>query len=76
MKRPGRGDSLLPVLSVKKHTMSLQYGIREYLCTYLDETDGCRLLTEALTTEVKAVLADKTSLMRAEAAIESILYHI
>ena len=36
--------------------------------THLHETDGSRLLTEALTTEVKAVLADETSLVRAQTA--------
>ena len=39
-------------------------------CTYLDETDGSRLFTEALTAEVKTVLADETGLVRAEAAGE------
>ena len=37
--------------------------------THLRESDRCRLLTEALAAKVKAVLADETSLMRAEAAI-------
>ena len=36
---------------------------------HLLETDGGSLLAEALTTEVKAVLADETSLVGAEAAI-------
>ena len=38
--------------------------------THLLETDGSRLLAEALTAEVKAVLADETSLVGAEAAAE------
>lgn len=36
--------------------------------THLDETDGSRLLTEALAAEVESVLADETSLVSAEAA--------
>ena len=36
---------------------------------HLLETDGSSLLAEALTAEVKAVLADETSLVRAEAAV-------
>lgn len=36
--------------------------------THLDETDGGRLFAEALTAEVKAVFADETGLVRAEAA--------
>lgn len=39
---------------------------------YLVETDGASLLAEALTAEVKAVLADETGLVRAEAATSSI----
>ncbi|KAJ2968811.1 hypothetical protein NUW54_g13110 [Trametes sanguinea] len=39
------------------------------MCTHLEETDGVGLLTEALTAEVKAVLADETSLVRAETAV-------
>ena len=35
---------------------------------YLLETDGSRLLAEALAAEVKAVLADETGLVGAEAA--------
>jgi len=35
----------------------------------LGETDGSRLFTEALTAEVKAVLADEASLVSAEAAL-------
>ena len=37
--------------------------------THLVETDGGRLLAEALTAEVKAVLADETGLVGAEAAV-------
>ena len=43
------------------------------MCTHLEETDGVGLLTEALTAEVKAVLADKTSLVRAVATTQCIL---
>lgn len=35
---------------------------------YLDEADGSRLFTEALTAEVESVLADETSLVGAVAA--------
>ena len=42
--------------------------MESYSCTYLDETDGSRLFTEALTAEVKTVLADETSLVSAETA--------
>ena len=38
---------------------------------HLLETDGSSLLAEALTAEVKAVLADETGLVRAEAAVET-----
>lgn len=38
--------------------------------THLEETDGRGLLTEALTAEVEAVLADETSLVGAEAAVK------
>jgi hypothetical protein len=34
----------------------------------LDETDGSRLFTEALSAQVKAVLADETGLVGAETA--------
>ena len=37
--------------------------------THLGEADRLRLLAEALTAEVEAVLADETSLMAAQAAI-------
>ena len=36
---------------------------------HLLETDGGSLLAEALTAEVKAVLADETGLVRADAAV-------
>lgn len=36
--------------------------------TYLDETDGGRLFTEALTAEVKTILANETGLVSAETA--------
>jgi len=39
----------------------------------LDETDGSRLFTEALTAKVKSVLADKTSLVSAKTALTSAL---
>lgn len=39
--------------------------------TYLEETDSNRLLTEALTAEVKTVLADDTGLVSAETASTS-----
>ena len=42
----------------------------EIVGAYLGEADGGSLLTEALTAEVKAVLADETSLVGAEAAAE------
>ena len=47
----------------------------QYICksTHLLEPDSSSLLAEALTAEVKAVLADKTSLMRAVAATQCIL---
>ena len=46
----------------------------QYICksTHLLEPDGSSLLAEALTAEVKAVLADKTSLVRAVAATQCI----
>lgn len=46
---------------------SKQLGIKRD--THLDETDSSRLLTEALTAKVKTVLADKTSLVSAKAAV-------
>ena len=39
--------------------------------THLVEADGGRLLAEALTAEVEAVLADETGLVRAETAVEN-----
>ena len=36
--------------------------------THLEETDGSSLLTEALTAEVEAVLADETSLVSTDTA--------
>jgi hypothetical protein len=36
--------------------------------THLDETNGSRLFTEALSAKVESVLADKTSLVGTEAA--------
>lgn len=36
--------------------------------THLNETNGSRLFTETLTTQVEAVFANKTSLMGTEAA--------
>lgn len=45
--------------------MPLHRNIRR---AYLDETDGGRLFTEALTAEVESVLADETSLVGAESA--------
>ena len=44
--------------------------------TYLLETNSSRLLTEALTAEVKAVLADDTRLVGAEAAGRQELVHL
>lgn len=38
--------------------------------THLDEADIRGLLTEALTADVEAILADQTSLVSADAAIE------
>ncbi len=40
--------------------------------TYLDETDIRALLTEALTANHEAVLADQTSRVRADAAVEEV----
>lgn len=37
---------------------------------YLDETDVGSLLTEALTADVEAVLADETGLVSADAAVD------
>ena len=42
---------------------------------HLLETDGSSLLAEALTAEVKAVLADETSLVGAEAAVGTHYQH-
>ena len=42
---------------------------------YLGKTDSGSLLTEALTAEVKAVLADETSLVGAEAAVGTHYQH-
>jgi len=39
----------------------------------LDKPDGSRLLTEALSAKVKTILADKTSLVSAEAALTGAL---
>ena len=39
--------------------------------THLDETDGSRLLPEALTAKVEAVLADETSLVGTVAAFQT-----
>jgi hypothetical protein len=35
----------------------------------LDETDGSRLLTEALTAQIEAVFTDETSLVSAKATV-------
>ena len=40
--------------------------------THLGEPDGGGLLTEALTAEVEAVLADETSLVGAQAAVRDV----
>ena len=50
--------------------LSVQTRRQDTNATYLDETDGGGLLTEALTAEVEAVLADETSLVRTVAAVE------
>lgn len=39
------------------------------MTTNLDKTDGSRLLAEALTAEIEAILANKASLVGAEAAV-------
>ena len=39
--------------------------------THLEETDGSSLLTEALTAEVESVLADDTSLVGTDTAVDS-----
>jgi hypothetical protein len=44
--------------------------MRGFVYAYLDETNVGGLLTEALTADVQAVLADETSLVGANAAVE------
>jgi hypothetical protein len=43
--------------------------MRGFIYAYLDETNVGGLLTEALTADVQAVLADETSLVGANAAV-------
>lgn len=51
------------------NTKSKEYvGSESINCTHLEETDGRRLLAEALTAQVKTVLANETGLVSAEAA--------
>ena len=65
-----RGCKVLQELtgSTGKATMRTTLDVRRGERAYLLETDGGSLLAEALTAEVKAVLADETSLVGAEAA--------
>jgi hypothetical protein len=44
--------------------------MRGFVDAYLDEANVGGLLTEALTADVQAVLADETSLVGADAAVE------
>ena len=44
--------------------------MRGFVNTYLDETNVGGLLTEALTADVQAVLADETGLVGADTAVE------
>jgi hypothetical protein len=46
--------------------------MRGWKHAYLDETNVGGLLTEALTADVQAVLADETGLVGADAAVEKI----
>jgi hypothetical protein len=54
--------------------MSIQSPVRprrgNTAATHLEETDSSRLLAEALTAEVEAVFADKTSLMSTHTAMK------
>lgn len=54
-------DLVLPVDKTKDHK------------TYLDEANVGALLTEALTADVEAVLADQTSRVGADAAVSTVL---
>ena len=59
-------DDISPVLDVAVSSCrSKMY----FKVTHLRESNSSRLLTEALTAEIEAVLADKTSLVSAEPAI-------
>ena len=49
------------------HSSVLQ--LANCMCTHLLEPDVLRLLSEALTADVEAVLADETSLVSADAAV-------
>ena len=62
-------SSRLPVLS-ENMSVSFKTLPRVIDMSYLDETDIFGLLTEALTADHEAVLADDTSLMSAGAAAE------
>ena len=42
--------------------------VTEIIRAYLEEADGCGLLTEALTAKVQTILAYETSLVSTEAA--------
>lgn len=57
-----------PVLPGEKRSVSRHSAGN--ITTHLDESDGSRLLTETLTAEVDTVLADETSLVGAEAAVD------
>lgn len=50
-------------------TVSTSQACWDSWISHLEEADGGRLLTEALTAEVEAVLADDTSLVSADTAI-------
>lgn len=54
---------------VTKTQLSVGQNERDTKATHLEETDSGRLLAEALTAEVEAVFADKTSLVSTHTAM-------
>jgi len=42
------------------------------ICAYLGESDICALFSEALAADVEAVLADETSRVGADTAVQSV----
>lgn len=68
-KHATRGMTVLHRFCTKALIPSIR--ISCVLPTHLDESDGSRLLTEALTAKVDSVFADETSLVGAKAARES-----